>query len=97
MGMLAAVALGAYGWLRRSSPALVAYVVRETLVQKAPEGTDPPEIRRLFALWLNAPSSETGRVDRLFELSRQLERVQRLSDAELNRLLKPDSGLPPSR
>ena len=87
LGLLLAVVSVGYGAARHYSPFLVEYVVEQTLVQKAPSGTDPVLLKsRLHALLSVAPNQEL-RMERLLRISEHLEKVQRLTPGELNDLL----------
>jgi hypothetical protein len=97
MSVLAAVAAGSYGVLRHYSPSLVGYVVEQTLLQKAPDGSNPLEVRRSYQAWLGGFGDGNVRLERLFAMSQQLEKVQKLSDLEMNQLLKKETGSPPVR
>ena len=56
MGLLFALALMLYGTARLYSPALVLYVVEQTLIQKAPSGSDPALLHsRLHEFLAEAP------------------------------------------
>ncbi len=92
LGLLATLALASYAELHRHSPALVAYVVEETLVQKTAGKVEPTEVRSCFDVWLAAVPDGPPRLERLFALSQQLEKVQELSVLEFNKLLKEDAG-----
>ena len=97
LSVLAAVAVGSYAALRHYSPSLVGYVVEQTLLQKAPPGSDPLAIGRSYQAWLGGFEDPNVRLERLFAMSQQLEKVQKLSDLELNQLLKKETGSPPIR
>jgi hypothetical protein len=87
--------LAVYGIGRQFSPAIVAYVVEEALVQKAPAGMSPLEARRHFDAWFSALEPD-HKLTKLLELSRFLEKVQILTPDELKRLLAPsDQGRKP--
>ncbi len=96
LGLLATLTLASYAALRHYSPALVAYVVEQTLIQKAPDNVDPSEVRARFGAWLETIPQGSARLERLFALSQQLEKVQKLRTAELNRLLTQETGSLPT-
>ena len=78
--------LAAYGIARHYSPALVAYVVSRTLIQKVPEGTNPAQVeKRLERLTAAMPPDD--KLKKMLALSNYLEKVQKLTPAELERLL----------
>lgn len=89
LGLLALLFLAAYGAARAYSPAIVAYVVEQALVQKAPEGMSPILVRERFRALLASTPQELKML-KLLALSNYLEKVQRLTPVELDRLLKPD-------
>jgi len=77
-----------YGIAKFNSPFLVEYVVEQTLIQKAPPGTDPVKIHeRLQELLAQAPDRRS-RIDLLFRISMHLEKVQSLSHQDLSDLLE---------
>jgi hypothetical protein len=94
MGAMAAIAVASYLALRHYSPFLVGYVVEQTLLQKAPDGADRDKIRRSFREWLEASPDGRERLARLFAMSQQLEKVQKLSNSEIAELLKQETGSP---
>jgi hypothetical protein len=86
--VVAASCGAAYAAGRHFSPGIVAYVVQEALVQKAPSGSDPAEIRRRFQA-LAAEYREPGaRLEKLLAISLRLEKLQVLETGELERLLR---------
>jgi hypothetical protein len=89
LGILALLFLAAYGAAKAYSPAIVAYVVEQALVQKAPEGMSPILVRERFQALLASTPGELKML-KLLALSNYLEKVQKLTPAELNRLLRPD-------
>ena len=87
--MAALLALGLFGYAaaRYYSPALVFYVVEQSLVQKAPSGTDRLLIHeRLHALVLAIPDPK-ARMEKLLQISEYLEKVQGLKPEKLDELL----------
>src|SRR5262245_60526780 len=82
---------GVYAAGRRFSADLVAHVVEEMLVQKAPPGSDPAQVRRRLRESTGAILDPELRLQRLLALSQRLEKVQTLEPAELERLL-PAAG-----
>jgi hypothetical protein len=91
LGLLALVFLAAYGVARHYSPAIVAYVVEQALVQKTPEGMSPILVKERFEALLASTPPE-GKMLRLLALSNYLEKVQKLTPTELDRLLRPDGA-----
>ena len=97
VGVLTAIAVVSYVALHRYSPVLVGYVVEQTLLQKAPDGADLTEIRSSFEAWIEGFPGGDARLKRLFAVSQQLEKVQKLSDLELKHLLEKETGPRPIR
>jgi hypothetical protein len=78
-----------YGAGRYYSPSLIQYVVEQSLIQKAPAGTDPADLhKRLEALVSGAPG-QNARMQILLRTSEYLEKVQSLTPADLDKLLAP--------
>ena len=86
MGFLLLAFFSAYGVARRYSFELVAYVVEQALLQKTPEAIPPDQIRRRFETFLEADTTDQ-KMNKLLALSNYLEKVQKLTAAELDRLL----------
>jgi hypothetical protein len=89
--LLATLFLAAYTAGTRYSPAIVAYVVRQTLIQKAPAGVDPGSVGERFDK-LFAPMPSDAKMEKMLALSSYLEKVQKLSPEELKRLLATAEG-----
>ena len=87
LGLAMALAAGAYAAAKLASASIVAYVVEETLIQKSPPGIDPVWVRRRFHNLLSRVSSRAVRLERLMEIAQVLEKSQRLSPADVERLL----------
>src|SRR5262245_42726912 len=87
---LGIVACGAYAITRVYATALVTYVVEESLIQKAPEGADPGQIRARFQGIIHSLPDRSSRLQRLMEMSQVLEKVQRLDQDGVERLLSID-------
>jgi len=87
IGIVLAIAAILYGAGRHYSPSLIQYVVEQSLIQKAPAGTDPTELRgRLHTLVSTIPD-RNARMERLLRISEYLEKTQSLSTEDLDRLL----------
>jgi hypothetical protein len=84
--LAAVLFLAAYGIARHYSPTLVTYVVSQTLIQKAPEGMSPMQVEKRFERLMAAIPSG-AKLKKLLVLSNYLEKVQKLTAAELERLL----------
>jgi hypothetical protein len=81
--------------LRRHSPAIVAYVVEQTLLQKSPPATDKAELRRRFRDLMDDFPEESARLEKLLAMSQTLEKTQQLNNLELLQLIRKESGIPP--
>src|SRR5512146_119425 len=87
LGLLAALFLGVCVVARRYSPAIVAFVVEQALIQKAPDGVGPEQAQRRFDAWLSSAKPK-DKVLKLLDLSKYLEKVQKLSAIEMEQLLE---------
>jgi len=85
---MGAAAAGVYLTAKLCAGSIVAYVVEETLIQKAPPGMDPHLLRSRLESRLAACPDETTRLQRLMEIAQTLERVQTLTPHELEGALK---------
>ncbi len=92
MGVAAA---GIYLAAKVCAGSIVAYVVEETLIQKAPPGTDPRVLRSRLESRLTACPDKASRLQRLMEIAQTLERVQALTPDQLESVLKSCSGSSP--
>ena len=92
MGLLLAVASVFYGAARHYSPFIVEYVVEQTLIQKAPSGTDPVLLSSRFRALLSAAPSDQVKMERLMRISGYLEKVQSLTPGELEDLVAISPG-----
>ncbi len=78
--------LAVYGVAVHYSPWMVTYVVGQALIQKAPDGMSAPEVRARYDAFLAAiPPAE--RLAKVLALSTYLEKVQKLTPEEMDRLL----------
>jgi hypothetical protein len=87
VGLLLAAASVLYGAARYYSPFIVEYVVEQTLIQKAPSGTDPVLLNSRFRALLSAAPSNQVKMERLLRISEYLEKVQSLTPGELEDLM----------
>lgn len=95
MGLMA-LAAAAYGTARHSAPALVLHVVEQSLNQKAPADVGPETIRRRLDELLSATPDGNARMRLLLRISRDLEKIQKLTHEEWERLWpEPGAGDPP--
>ncbi len=87
VSVLGIIALAVYGTARYYRHPLVVYVVEQSLIQKAPPGTDPTLIREhLRALLASIPDPDT-RFARVLAISQEIEKLQALTPKELEQLL----------
>lgn len=92
MGLVIAFLLVFYGAAKFNAPYLVEYVVERTLIQKAPPGTDPAVIKDCLEKLLAAAPTRPEKLERLFRISGDLEKVQELSAAALAEILEAESA-----
>jgi hypothetical protein len=76
-----------YGAAKYYSPLLVDYVVEQSLLQKAPAGIDPAQLRERLHLYLSTAPDKNRRMELLFFISGYLEKVQHLTPEEVKELL----------
>lgn len=88
ISILLALALASYGTARYYSQSLILFVVEQTLIQRSPDGTDPARLRHQLETHLAAFAGQDLRMERLLSLSMNLEKVQALTPAQLDELLK---------
>jgi hypothetical protein len=100
IGSLFVFASVLYGAAKHYSPSLVRYVVEQSLLQKAPSGTNTASLHERFNALLSAAPDKNTQMERLLRISEYLEKVQRLNFEQLNQLLAVDrsekSGISPS-
>jgi hypothetical protein len=91
IGLLLAFALILYGTAKYYSPALIFYVVEQSLIQKAPSGMDSVTLHeRLRALIAKEPD-QNAQMKRLLQISGYLEKVQHLAPGDLDKLLASET------
>jgi hypothetical protein len=88
MIVLLVIAAVLYGTARFYAPSLVFYVVEQTLLQKAPQGTDPDSLHERLDALVSAASNREAGMERLFRISEYLEKVQSLTSEQLDELLQ---------
>ncbi len=76
-----------YGVARHYSPFLILHVVEQSLVQKAPAGTDSKLLHAQLHAHLSASPNQNARVERLLRISEYLEKTQKLTTEELDKLM----------
>ncbi len=87
MAVLGAVALAAYGTARYYRHSLVIWVVEQSLLQKAPAGTNPAVLTRRFRALFAALPNRDARFARALAISQEIEKLQILTPQELEHLL----------
>jgi hypothetical protein len=87
MALLFALASICYGTARYYSPALAVYVVKQSLIQKAPSTKDSVLLQKRLDAMLSAAPDQKIRMEKLFRIYGYLEKVQRLTPEELDELL----------
>ena len=90
VGFIVCFFLILYSTAKLNSQLLIQYVVEQTLIQKAPSGTQPDDIRRRFSKLLASVPDKRERTDLLFQISRDLEKVQVLTPEAFNDILEPE-------
>jgi hypothetical protein len=80
--------LSVYGTVKLYSPSLIFYVVEQTLIQKAPPGTDPALLHERLQLLVSASPNPEARMEELFRISAYLEKVQTLTPEQLEFLIR---------
>ncbi len=93
IGLLALLFLVIYGIAKSYSAEIVLYVVEQALIQKIPEGMDSLKVQRRFE-YLLASTPADAKLLKLMALSSYLEKVQKLTPGEIDRLLAPDGNAP---
>jgi hypothetical protein len=93
VGFLALLFLVIYGIARSYSDEIVVYVVRQALIQKIPDGMDSRQVQKRFESLLAATSADS-KLLKLMSLSSYLEKVQKLTPGELDRLLDQGGNSP---
>lgn len=84
-----------YGTAKYYAPPLILFVVEQSLAQKAPAGTDLTKLHERLHAYLSEAPDQDVRMERLLRISQYLEKVQQLTDEELNELLtsnKPETS-----
>ncbi len=89
LGLLGLCFLAVYGVGAHYSPMMVTYVVGQALIQKAPDGMSAATARARYEAFL-AAAPPAARLEKVMALSTYLEKVQKLTAMELERLLAPD-------
>lgn len=93
MGLLILVFLAIYGIAKSRSYDIIAYVVEHALLQKAPSNMDATSVKDRFDRTM-AKLQDKDKLLKLLSLSSYLEKVQKLTPAELDALLPRDGSAP---
>jgi len=86
-----------YGAAEYYSSSIIQYVTEQSLVQKAPTGTNPIELHQRLSALLSITSDQKARMQELLRISEYLEKVQHLSPEELDKLLAIEKPIGPGR
>ena len=78
--------LTAYAIAKSYAPSMVAHVVKQALIEKAPAGMNPTLAGERFDKLMAAIPSDY-KLEKMLALSNYLEKVQELTPAELEHLL----------
>jgi hypothetical protein len=87
LGSLVLMGTVIYAVALHYSPILVSFVVRQTLVRRAPSGVTAQEVEKRLDTHLQSFPDSQARLERLFNISQYLEKVQKLDSRELDELL----------
>ena len=79
-----------YGAGRHYAPSLIQYVVEQSLIQKAPSGTDPVYLQSRLRAILSKTPDRDAQTQRLLQISEYLERLQFLTPEDLDILMAPE-------
>jgi len=85
---LFAVASVFYGVAKYYSPSLILYVVEQSLMQKAPSGTDPVILHDRFRAYISETPDKKNQMEKLLRVAEYLEKVQHLTFEQLDELLR---------
>ena len=92
VGALFVFAFILYGTAKCYSPSLILYVVEQSMAQKAPSETDLETLHGRLQKLLATDSDQDERMKKLLWISEQLEKVQHLTQEDLDRLLASDTS-----
>ena len=76
-----------YGAGRHYSPALIRYVVEQSLIQKAPSGADPVYLQNRLRAILSKIQNRDAQTQKLLQISEYLEKVQFLTPEDVDSLM----------
>ena len=76
-----------YGAGRHYSPALIRYVVEQSLIQKAPSSADPVYLQNRLRAILSKIQNRDAQTQKLLQISEYLEKVQFLTPEDVDSLM----------
>jgi hypothetical protein len=80
-----------YGTARHYSPALIHYVVQQSLIQKAPSGIGATIVQQRLQAHLSTAPNQSIRTQKLLRISTYLEKVQHLTPKEWDSLFSEET------
>jgi hypothetical protein len=86
MAVLIAFGSIAYGTARHYSPVLIQYVVKQSLIQKAPPGISAIMAQQQLQAYLSTAPNQNIRTQKLLHISTYLEKAQHLTPKEWDSL-----------
>jgi hypothetical protein len=86
--LLALPVLVIYGLGRYYSPDIITLIVEQSLIEKAPPGTNPEVVTARFHRLMAGCATHDAKMQTLLQLSQYLEKVQEISVPELESLLQ---------
>jgi hypothetical protein len=92
LGILVASLGTLYVAAKLNSPYLVEYIVEKTLIQKVPPGTDPVRIHESLEELLATAPNRQAKLEMLFRISGQLEKVQELDPKAVEEILASENA-----
>ena len=91
MGIIIVILSMLYATAEYNSLMLAEYIVEQTLIQKAPPGTDPVKVHKRLEELLTTEPDRHARINLLFAFSGYLEKVQALSPQTLAELMRAEN------
>jgi hypothetical protein len=82
-----------YGTVRHYSPALIHFVVKQSLIQKAPPGINAIMVQQRLQEYLSTAPNQNIRTQKLLHISTCLEKVQHLKPKEWDSLFLGEDPL----
>ena len=87
VGSLIFIASVFYGAAKYYSPSLVFFVVEQSLIQKVPSGIDRKFLHERLRAHIFAAPDKTSQMQKLLQISENVEKVQYLTLEQLGQLL----------